>query len=374
MKAKLFAIILVAIIAVPVVAQVQTIFIPAGTPEDQAIQAIVKENDDAKRLAMWEEFVAKFPSNGAAVAYGNSQIAQFYLSSNEPSKAMAYGEKALAPMPNNLDTLQLLTMAAQQMKDDGKALHYSCLGGKAINGIKTTPRPENLSEADWKVNLDGQRQQVQQQYELFESAGYNAVANEQSAKKRVGYAQEYMAAFPDSRYADQVHQFAITGFQQLNDYSGAAKYGEKAIAANPNNVATLSLLAYALAEDPKNAYLPRCMEYARKAIDIGKADSPDTDQSIKLSVGLAYSALGYALMKQEKTAAAIPEFKNAMMLLKSEPSSYEVVLYRIGYAYAKLKRYDDARASLNEAIALKGPFEQPSKDLLGKINTASKAR
>ena len=44
-------------------AQLETITIPAGTPEDQALQAITKESDSSKKLSMYEDFVQKFSSN-----------------------------------------------------------------------------------------------------------------------------------------------------------------------------------------------------------------------------------------------------------------------------------------------------------------------
>ena len=51
--------------------QVDKIVIPAGTPEDQALTAINNEQDAQKRLAMYQDFLEKFASNPAAIAYAN---------------------------------------------------------------------------------------------------------------------------------------------------------------------------------------------------------------------------------------------------------------------------------------------------------------
>src|SRR5207248_10411154 len=59
-------------------AQVDKIVIPAGTPEDQALNAINNEQDAQKRLAMYQEFQEKFASNPVAVAYANWQLSQYY--------------------------------------------------------------------------------------------------------------------------------------------------------------------------------------------------------------------------------------------------------------------------------------------------------
>ena len=50
--------------------QIDNIVIAAGTPEDQALQAITKEPDDQKKLAMYEDFLKQFSSNPAAAASG----------------------------------------------------------------------------------------------------------------------------------------------------------------------------------------------------------------------------------------------------------------------------------------------------------------
>src|SRR5262249_27019404 len=85
--------------------QVTGIIIAAGTPEDQATQAIGNETDPQKRVGMWQEFLSKYSSNPQAGAYGNWQLAQQYLDQGDTAHAREYGEKALAIQPSNLDIL-----------------------------------------------------------------------------------------------------------------------------------------------------------------------------------------------------------------------------------------------------------------------------
>ena len=73
--------------------------IPAGTPEDHDLQAIANEQDAAKKLAMYQDFVQKYASNPAAVAYGNWQLSQAYQATGDLNKALDYGDKALAGSP-----------------------------------------------------------------------------------------------------------------------------------------------------------------------------------------------------------------------------------------------------------------------------------
>ena len=80
-------------------AQLDKIVIPAGTPEDKALQAITNEPDQAKKLSMYQDFLQTFASNPAAVAYGNWQISQYYQTDGDMQKALDYGDKALQGSP-----------------------------------------------------------------------------------------------------------------------------------------------------------------------------------------------------------------------------------------------------------------------------------
>ena len=114
-------------------------------------------------------------------------------------------------------------------------------------------------------------------------------------------------------------------------------FGDKALAANPNSIPALILLSNFYVDDSKTGSVTKAASYAQKVIELAKADAPDADRSRKLSAGVAHSTLGYALMKQDKTAAAVPQLKSATELLKGQDdTAYAAALYRLGYAYAKL--------------------------------------
>ncbi len=129
--------------------QIENIVIPAGTPEDQALQAITKEPDDQKKLAMYEDFLKQFSSNPAAVAYGNWQLSQAYQGTGDLQKALDYGDKALASAPHSLDILVSQASIAQQLKNNPKLLDYSVRGGEVYNSIGKAAKPEGVSDQDF---------------------------------------------------------------------------------------------------------------------------------------------------------------------------------------------------------------------------------
>src|SRR6516164_8555250 len=65
------------------------IVIPAGTPEDQELQAIANQSDAKQKIAMLEEFANKYASNAPAAAYSNWQLAQQYSAAGDNAKALA---------------------------------------------------------------------------------------------------------------------------------------------------------------------------------------------------------------------------------------------------------------------------------------------
>jgi len=79
------------------------------------------------------------------------------------------------------------------------------------------------------------------------------IASETDAKSRMAYIEKYSAAFPDSKFQDQVSNYALytLGPGQLNDQARLIAYGEKTLAANPNALPALLLMAGAYVDDSK---------------------------------------------------------------------------------------------------------------------------
>jgi tetratricopeptide (TPR) repeat protein len=354
-------------------AQVDHIVIAAGTPEDQALQAVTSEQDPQKKLALYEDFVKKFSENPAAVAYGNWQLSQAYQGAGDLQKALDYGDKALAGSPHNLDILVSQASIAQQAKNNTKLVDYASKGGEVCTSISKRAKPENMSAEDFARQVTEEKSSVQNSCDFLESSGFNVIASESDPKSRMADIEKFTAAFPESKFQDQVSSYAMytLGPGQLNDPARLVTFGEKTLASNPNSLPALLLLATYYSDDPKPGGVGKAITYAQKALVVAKADAPDADKSRKLSAGVAHSTLGYAYMKQEKTAAAIPELKSAAALLKGQDDQqYAVVLYRLGFAYAKLSKTTEAREVLTEAVKIQGPLQPMTQDLLTKVNAA----
>ena len=354
-------------------AQMDKIVIPAGTPEDHDLQAISNEADAAKKLGMYQEFVQKYSANPAAVTYGDWQISQAYQAAGDFAKALEYGDKALAGMPRDLDILVSQGSIAQQAKNNSKLMEYVAKGGTVCGSIEKQPKPDSMSDEEFKRQIAEDKSAAQSSCDFLESAGFNAIASENDAKNRMEFIEEYSAAFPASKFQEQVSNYAMytLGPGQLNDQARLLAYGEKTLAANPNSLPALLLMAGSYIDDGKAGSVAKAIVYSQKAITVANADAPDADKSRKRSAGVAHSIVGYGYIKEDKTAAAIPELRSAAGLLKGQDNQqYSVALYRLGFAYAKLNKINEARDVLSEAVKVPGPAQSMSQDLLAKVNAA----
>jgi tetratricopeptide (TPR) repeat protein len=353
-------------------AQGNRIEIAAGTPEDHDLQLITDEKDAAKKLTMYQEFVQKYASNPAAVAYGNWQISQTYQASGDLNKAMEYGDKALAGSPKNLDILVSQASVAQQAKDNAKLMDYSIKGGEVCSSIGKQLKADGVSDDDFKRQIADEKSASQNSCDFLESCGFNVIASENDAKARMADIEKFTVAFPESKYQDQVGSYAMYSLGQLNDQPRLIAYADKALAANPNSLPALLLLANFYGDDTKPGSAAKAVTYGQKAIEVAKADAPDADKSRKLSAGMAHNIVGYTYaFKQDKTAAAIPELKAAAALLKGQDDQqYARALYGLGYSYGKLSKLTEARDVLSEGVKIQSPWQKISEDLLAKVNAA----
>jgi len=355
-------------------AQVDKIVIPAGTPEDQALNAINAEQDAQKKVSMYNDSIEKFASNSVAVAYGNWQLLQYYQSTGDMQKAVEYGDKAVAAAPHNLDILSSQVDVAQKLKDNARLFKYSLMGGEVYDSIAKQPKPAEVSDQEFASKVASDQADSKGAYDFFEDAAYMAIANETKASTRMDYIEKFTPTFPNSKVDDQVASYAMQSLYELKDTHRLVTYAEKALAANPNNLPALLLLANVYLDSGEAGSSAKAVTYAQRAIVAAKAEDPAADRSRKVSAGAAHSVMGRVYAKQEKTAQSIPELKSAIALLKGQDEQqYAIAAYYLGWDYAKLGKLTEARAVLTELAATPSAVQQLAKDLLTKVNTARAA-
>lgn len=355
MTSKTIAFALLLLAAVSAVAQ-HKIVIPAGTPEDQALQAISNQSDAKQKIAMLEEFVTTYAANAPAAAYGNWQLAQQYAATGDMAKALAAGDRALAAAPDMLEILVTQADVAQQLKANSKVVDYATRGAVVYHAY-----PAEAQTGDAKNS-----------YEYLETLGYNALAAETDPKQRLQETERYLSTFNNGRFAQQSAAVAIMAFQELKDAAGLAAFGDKVLESSPNDLRLITILANAYVSDPSGTQLVKAGTFARKAIEL-QAKGGDDPQTRNLA-GIAHSVLGQVLLRGNKFAPAAAELKTATTLLKGSAQDEAGALYFLGFAYAKMERPAEAVSALTQATKLDTPYKAPAEELLSKIQTARKRR
>jgi len=374
MRKHVSALLWVIVVSVAVHAQVDKISIAAGTPEDKDLTAIGNEQDAQKKITMYQDFLAKYASNPSAVAYANWQLSQSYQTSGDLPKALEYGDKALAGSPHNLDILMSQVMIAQQLKDNSKVFEYTTHGGEAYDSIEKQTKPAEMSDEQFASSISADKEANQSAYQFFQNAAFASIGAETNAKSRMDEIEKFTTTFPKSGMDEQLTSYALLSLSELKDTPRLIAYGEKALAANPNNVPAMLMLANTYVDSGEPGALTKAAKYAEQAILVSKADEPDADKSRKISGGVAHSTLGRVYAKQEKTTPSITELKAATRLLKGQDEEqYAIAAYFLGWDYAKQKRLAEARAVLSDSVSIPGPMQQPTKELLAKVNSARAA-
>jgi len=351
-----------------VCAQNTTIVIPAGTPEDKDLAAIAAESDAQKRITSYQEFLTRYADNKPATAYAEWQLSQQYLAAGDTAKAIECGDKALQAYPSNLDIIMSQASVAQAVKDNGKVVEYAVQGAGVFHSIAKQTKPADISDADWASKISNEESSSRNDYDFLETSAYNAIASEQDPNKRMTEIEKFTPAFPKSKFEGQVTQLALYSLRQLNQPQRLEAYGEKTLAANPDSIPTLLMMADAYAESPKDAV--KSATYANKVLTLIGPNPASGDKDQKSYAGLAHITLGRVELNQEKLVPAVADLKTAVSLLQDDPQDQQQALFYLGYAYAKQNRKADAMASLQKAAGIDGPYQGPAKEMLAKINAA----
>lgn len=363
-----FAIVFAILFSSAAFCQNTRITIPAGTPEDKALTAIAAESDAGKQIEAYQDFITKYSENKAAIAYAEWQLSQAYLGAKDNAKALEWGDKALQTFPNDLDIVVSDTNVAMAMKNDAKTVEYAVKGAAIYHSILQQPKPADVGDTDWNNRITQDQLSVKPDYEFLENAAYNAIIAEQNPNQRMSFIEQYTPAFPKSRFEAQVAQIAMYSLQQINQPQRLQAYGEKALAANPDSIPTLLLMAGSYAGDPKTAN--KAADYADKVLKLTGADPGDA--TMKSYAGIAHTALGRADLNRDRTASAVTALKTAVTQLQGDPPDQQVALYFLGYAAAKENRKAESVAALQKAAAINGPYQALAKEMLAKIQSAGK--
>lgn len=337
--------------------------INAGTPEGKLLEEIGSESDEAKKVALLEDFASKYPKHeGAAWVY--EQMVAGYAKAGQYDKALDAGDKLMAADPADVEGAYACLQAAEAKKDAGLIAKWSAITSGAARKIAQTPKPADESEAgEWARRVDYAKQvDVRSEYSL-----YAAMLQTSDPKQKIQLGEALEQRNPQSQYLPQMTEQRFQAYVQTGDNGKAAALAEKSVESGQAGPEMLLVLANRAmgAKQPDKA-----IAYAGKAIEAAEAKPKpdgvaDADwQSWKTQVtARGHWMAGMTHAGENRWPQADQELRAALPGLKGNRAMLAEALFYAGLANYKLaeagdtKRARDALRFNEQCAAIAGPLQ-----------------
>ncbi len=216
---------------------------------------------------------------------------------------------------------------------------------------------------------------------------FNAIIQATDPKQKVELADKYLAAYPETKFAKEVHELKLQAYQSLNDTQNMETTAHKLLEISPDNLRALLVLSYLFPrtlnqQDPAmEQKLNQAAEYAQKglaqidALPAPPGVSPEDFQKQKDQTGAVFhQTAGFVALQKKDYAAAGQELTKSAQANPTDALGF----YWLGLSYLSPKPpdYDQGMWALARAVSLTGPTALPDatkaqvKDYLGKVYEA----
>lgn len=365
-----------------------TFTIATNSDEDKLMLAVNGADSPQDQLAALNKF-AQEHADSKFMPCANEYFATVNYKLNDYDKSIEYAEKDLAQNYQDLNLL-LTVMRAYAASTKVSDTIFDVIN-KVPDQVKSETgspaRPSAASQEEWdKIQKDSQ-ELAKNSHDYAVWTFFQVLPRVTDPAKQIQLLDTFVKGYPEVEKDDaaQVNTLYFQAYQRQSNLDKMVEYGDKVIAADPNNVATLNAMGLITA-----FYLPhpspdKAAAYAQKAMaaaqGLKKPDGID-DASFKkqqdTQLGVANLTLGYAaLLKGQKTAKyapAIANLKLASSLLGDNPALQGQAFYFLGNAYELVypANHRAALDALNKAVDLPGPMQGQARTLQAKVKAAVK--
>jgi tetratricopeptide (TPR) repeat protein len=347
--------------------------IDAEKPAGQLLQQIGQESDDAKKLALMEQFVTKFLGDKALGAmYEQMQAA--YIKTNQPDKVMETTEKLLALDPLYDVAAHQGLKAAEAKKDPDLIKKWAAITAQTCQKVVSSPQPKAADEVeDWKKRVDWASQA-----KTYADYSLSAAALQASdPKKKIELIEALQAQNPQSQYLAQAMPALFLAYRQAGANDKALALAEKTVATDQSNEDMLLVVADHYLQSKKEP--EKVHAYSAKIVEVMNAKPKpegvsDADwQNRKKSVtGLAHYMSGKLYYTQNKFGETDKQLRMALPLLQDNAQLKPEVLFYLAMANYKLEKAQEAANFNRECAATKSPFAATCAKNLAAIRTQYK--
>jgi hypothetical protein len=345
MKRHFASLVLLALPCVfPVLAQEKQNFVfNPGTPEGQILQALGQETDDARKVTLGQDFLAKYPKHEAA-GWVAAQVESGLLGQKENDKVLEVAEAAYANGPD-MDGAYFALKAAVDKGDIALAKKWSArtseAARKAVSSAKAPTDEEGKQQIEYAKQVD----------EYSDYALY-VLALKAQPKDEVDLVDTMIKQNPKSQYLSEI---ATSYFGALTKAGEGAKACPAAarMAVEKNAEAML----YAADCSWRGNKADQVISYAAKASEAastrtkreGVSDSDWAAQKNAL-LGSAnfYTGVGYTM--EMRFGPANKALKAALPAIRGNQQLYAIALFDLGLANYQLGKPLGDKAQMREGL------------------------
>jgi tetratricopeptide (TPR) repeat protein len=351
-----------------------------NTPEDELTLAFNGAETPQEQIAALDKFVQEHPDS-KFMPCAHEYYTLAYMKLNNYDKVIEYGEKGLAEHQDVMLMMNVTKAYVASGKASDAAFETILKAPEQIKTEGTPSRPTAMSDEEWQKTQEEAAAQAKEWRAYMEYAFFQLLQREPDGNKRVQWLDRFVQAYPESPNAAQISFNYFLAYKLANNPAKLDEYGEKAVAADPNNPATLNLVADDYAT--RQANLDKAEAYAKKVLDLVPAmQKPEgmTNEQFKANqdsqLGFAHLTLANIAfqrgIKTKKVAPAIQEFKTAIDLLNSNPELQGRALFYLGWAYeaGTPANHKGAIDALTRAVSLPTSWQAQAQDLLAKVKKA----
>jgi tetratricopeptide (TPR) repeat protein len=385
-----FLVIAIGMVTLPLLAQqpCPKFSVAVGTDEDKLMLAINGADNPKEQLDALDSF-AKDHADSKFMPCVYEYYTSVNLKLKDYDKAAEYGEKDLAANYQSLNLLLTLVRAyaAGTKVSDAAFDAVNKVPDQVKEEIGTPTRPAKATDEEWaKIQKDA-ADLAKDSHDLAVWAFFQIQPRVTDPAKTIQVLDAFLKTYPEAEKdnAAQVNTAYFQAYQMQSKLDKTVEYGDKVIAADPNNVVVGNTMGLIYAFYLPNPSVDKAAGYAQKALAAAQTlkkpegvDDAVFKQQQDTQLGIAHLTLGYAaLMKAGKNAKTTPitdELKNAGTLLEGNPALQGQALYYLAFAYEKQypPNHQGAMVALNKAVTLPGPFQSQAQGLLTKVKAAAK--
>jgi len=348
----------------------QNFVINVGTPEGQTLQTLGQETDDAHKITLAQDFLAKYPKHEAA-GWVAAQLESALLAEKDNDKVLQVADAAYANGPD-MDAAYYALKAAVAKEDLELTKKWSARTAEAARKNIATTKP---TDEDGKQQLE-----YAKQVNEYSEYGLYVVALKAQPKDEVDLVDTLIKQNPKSQYLPEVATSYFAALGKAGEVAKVCPAADK-MAVDKNAEAMIQAADCAW----RGNRAANVISYGSKAAEAintrGKREGvSDADWATQKSVllGTAQFYIGVGNAMDMRFGPANRALRAALPAIKGNSQLYSIALFDLGLANYSLGKPVGDKAQMREGLkyfqesaAISGPMQDQAsrnaKLVLGEL-------